>query len=492
MKLQLIQIEAFDNLFSIKEKLIHSKAGSVLLIDQTGASIFQNKKQAIILQRLLKQKGKESGVVTQNSTAASILKEVGINHFYDLDSAQRFPWGANHISDKKVWRPRKNRSSFQKNGIKESQVSPLIRIVSLVIGIVSITILAVLYIPSAEIKIKVPVRNQTIQIPLQINNTNLPLETNPMVVTPTIIEVEVFQTIKTTGMINVPSGKAKGKIDFVNLTSDAISIPLGLTLRSSVDEKKEYTTIESGEIQAGPGSKLSLLVESVEAGRASNAEVGEITAILGPFGLRLAARNSEGILGGSDIGKSSPSLTDRTNLRQLCLEELKNRAKLQIQNSISPDEVFLPETLKITTILLEDYFPVGDTPTEVLSLSLSAKVMSIIIPMEKFAEYSKPYLDALLPENYFTSSEITIDNINVEEVNTDGSINVSLTASRIIKMTINLDKIEALSSGRPKNEVIQVLEQQYHQNAPDVITIHPGWIQGIPRIPFRIRIKVEE
>ena len=59
-------------------------------------------------------------------------------------------------------------------------------------------------------------------------------------------------------------------------------------------------------------------------------------------------------------------------------------------------------------------------------------------------------------------------------------------------MTINLDEIKALSSGRPINEVIQVLEQQYHQNAPDVITIHPGWIQDIPMIPFRISIKVEE
>ena len=236
-----------------------------------------------------------------------------------------------------------------------------------------------------------------------------------MVVTPTITEVEVFQTTKATGMINVPSGKAKGKIDFVNLTSDAISIPLGLTLRSSVDQKKEYTTIESGEVPAGSGSKLSLQVESVEAGGAANAEVGEISSILGPFGLRLAARNSDAIIGGTDIGKSYPSLTDRTILRQLCLEELKNRAKLQIQNSISPDEVFLPETLKITTILLEDYFPAGDTPTDVLSLSLRAKVMSIIIPMEKFVEYSKPYLDALLPENYFASSEITITKIKLKK-----------------------------------------------------------------------------
>jgi hypothetical protein len=492
MKLQLIQIEAFDYLFSVKEKLMHSKAGSLLLIDQTGSPIFQNKKQAIIIQRLLKQKGKESGVVTQNSTAASILKDVGINHFYDLDSAQRFPWGANQLSSQNAWRAKKNRSSFHKIGIKESQVSPLTRKVSLVVGIASIIILAVLYIPSAEIKIKVPVINQTIQIPLLINSTNLTPGTNPMVVTPTITEVEVFQTAKVTGTINVPSVKAKGKIDFVNLTNESILIPVGLVLRSSVDEKKEYTTIESGEIQAGPGSMMSLKVESVAAGEAGNAEVGEISVILGPFGLRLGARNSEAILGGADIGKSYPSTTDRNKLRQLCLEELKNSAKSQIQNNLSPDEVFIPETLKISKILLEDYFPAEDTPTDVLSLSLRANVISIIIPKVKFAENSKPYFDATLPDKYFASSEITINNIKVEEVNPDGSINVIISASRIIKMTINLDEIKALSSGRPKKEVIQVLEQQYHQTAPDVITVHPGWIPDLPRIPFRISIKVEE
>ena len=118
MKLQLIQIEAFDNLFSIKEKLIHSKAESLLLIDQTGSPILQNKKQAKLIQRILIKTGKESGVVTQNSTAASILKDVGINYFYDLESAQRFPWGTNKISIQNTWRAKKNQSSFHKNVIK--------------------------------------------------------------------------------------------------------------------------------------------------------------------------------------------------------------------------------------------------------------------------------------------------------------------------------------------------------------------------------------
>ena len=221
-------------------------------------------------------------------------------------------------------------------------------------------------------------------------------------------------------------------------------------------------------------------------------EVGEITAIQGPFGLRLAARNSEAIQGGSDVEKSYPSTSDRNNLRQLCLEDLKNNAKIQIQNSLTPEEVFIPETLNITEILFEDYFPAEDTPNDVLSLTLRAKVTSIIIPKEKFVEFSKPYLDVLLPENYSSSSDISITNIKIVNAKPDGSINVNFTASRLIKMMISLDEIKAISSGRSKNEVIQVLEQQYQQNAPDVITIHPGWIQDLPRIPLRIIVKVEE
>lgn len=492
MKLQLIQIEAFDNLFSIKEKLVHSKAESLLLIDQTGSSIFEDKKQAKLLQRTLMQSGKECGVVTQNTMVASTLKEVGIHSFYDIDSAQRFPWGSNIITNQNVWRGKNNRSSFLKKVIEESKVSPLARVVSLVVGIAAVLILAGLYIPSAEIKIKVPVSNQTIQIPLQINRPNQSSGTNLMVVMPTITEVEVFRTTKVTGTINVPSVKAKGKIDFVNLTSDAVQIPVGLILRSSLDEKKEYITIETGEIQAGIESKVSLQVEAVEAGGNGNAEVGEITAILGPFGLRLAAQNSEAILGGSDIGKSFPSTTDRNDLRELCMEELTNKAKIQIQKSLAPDKVFLAETLKITEILLEDYFPAGDTPTDVLSLTLRAKVTSIVIPNEMFAANAKPYLDVLLPNKYYPSRDISINNIKIEKVNPDGSINIILAASRLIKMAINVDEIKALSSGRLKKEVIQVMEQQYHQYSPDVITIHPGWIQDLPRIPLRINVKVED
>ena len=77
-------------------------------------------------------------------------------------------------------------------------------------------------------------------------------------------------------------------------------------------------------------------------------------------------------------------------------------------------------------------------------------------------------------------------------MNPDGSINIILAASRLIKMAINLDEIKALSSGRLKKEVIQVMEQQYHQNSPDVISIHPGWIQDLPRIPLRVNVKVED
>jgi hypothetical protein len=492
MKLQLIQIEAFDNLFSLKEKLIHAKAESLLLIDQTGSSIFQDKKQAKLIQRTLIKIGKEVGVVTNNTTTTSILKDVGLNYFSDIDSAQRFPWGSRNLSSQKTWRVKKNRALFLKIGIKESRISPITRVVSLVIGIASVIVLAGLFIPSAEIKIKVPVSNQTIQIPLQINGPNQARGANLLFVMPSISEVEVFRTSKVTGTINVPSVKSKGKIDFVNLTSDAFLIPAGLVLRSSLDEKKEYVTIESGEVNAGPEGRLSLQIEAVSAGEKGNAEVGEITAILGPFGLHLAASNSEAIQGGSDIEKSYPSTTDRNNLRQLCLENLKSKAKIQIQNSLTPDEIFLSGTLNISEILIEDYFPAGDTPTDDLSLSIRAKVTSIIIPKKNLAANSKPYLDILLPEKYYASSDISIDNIEVKKVNPDGSINAILKASRIIKMVINMDEIKALSSGRPKNEVIQVLEQQYHQNASGVITIHPGWIQDLPRIPLRINVKVEE
>jgi hypothetical protein len=492
MKLQLIQIEAFDNLFSIEEKMIHSKAESLLLIDQTGSLIFQDKKQAKLFQRASVKTGKEFGVVTQNSNAVSTLIDVGINSFYDIDSAQRFPWGSRNNSIHPTRRTKKNQSAFLKVVEKESQVTPRVRGVSLFLGIASLCILAAIFVPSAEIKIKVPMENQTIQVPLQINRADQSFGTGYLVVTPTITEIEVFQTINTTEKIDVPVSKAKGTISFINLTNAVVNIPKGLILRSSVDEKKEYSTIGSGEIQAGAGSSLDIPVESVEAGGIGNAEVGEVTTILGPIGLRVSAINSDAIQGGSDLGKLSPTETDRNNLIQICMEELKRKSNQQIQSNLRQDEIFLPETLKITEILNKDFFPAENTPADELSLSLKAKVSSIIISRNKLVEKSGSYLDAFLPNKYFAVGDAAINNIEVDKVNQDGSIDTTMTVSRSIKMMINVDEIKAFSSGKHKKEVTQVLQQLYHQNASETIIIHPGWMQDLPRIPFRITITVEE
>jgi hypothetical protein len=148
--------------------------------------------------------------------------------------------------------------------------------------------------------------------------------------------------------------------------------------------------------------------------------------------------------------------------------------------------------MKITEILLEDHFPVEDIPSDVLSLSLRAQISSMIISRQSLTAFSKPYLDVLLPEKNNAASDISISNIEFVRMNQDGSIHIIITATRLIRMIINLDEIRSLSSGRPKNEVIRILEQQYNQNAPDVITIHPGWIQDLPRIPLRIKVEVEE
>ncbi len=65
----------------------------------------------------------------------------------------------------------------------------------------------------------------------------------------------------------IPYEKAKGEIEFSNLTPDPIQIPKGLILVSTKDPTKEYVTVEIGELKGGPDARLVLSVNSIMPGQ---------------------------------------------------------------------------------------------------------------------------------------------------------------------------------------------------------------------------------
>ena len=94
MKIQIIRIEEFDNLFSLKEKITNAKAARVILSDNAG--IHRSLKILKLLNwpnAAAQKAGKEIGIVTRDPDEMAILRELHMDNFPDLVSAQQYPVG---------------------------------------------------------------------------------------------------------------------------------------------------------------------------------------------------------------------------------------------------------------------------------------------------------------------------------------------------------------------------------------------------------------
>lgn len=488
MKIQIIRIEEFDNLFSLKEKITNAKAARVILSDNQGSSILRDIKIAKLVKRSAQKAGKEIGIITRDPDEIATLRGLMIDNFPDLISAQQYRWEFDNKANHQEFPAPQPRSKF----IHRLETAKLIpawsRYLTFSSGIFAVLILALIFIPGAEVIIEAPSQVQQIQIPAIFVEDHDSGQSKPLILQPDHVEMEAFQTIKVTGTKLVPYDKAQGMVEFTNLTPDPVKIPDGLILVSSQDMTKEYITLESGELKGGADARLSVPVSSLLPGLKGNAEPGELTTVLGSLGLLVSVGNPDVIAGGTDVEQPYPSTEDVSQLREMAIAEIRRSALEEMQKHLDKDMIVIPESLEISDPISEDYFPTTFTTTSDLSLTMKANVTLFTVSKEQVASYSKPYLDALLPDDYLGENDLEIVDFQVEKVNSDRSVKALITVNRITKRAIDPVEVTKLISSKPVDEALERLFRQYQLTNPPLITEHPGWLNFLPFLPFRISV----
>ena len=458
MKIQIIPVETFDNLTSIKDKIILSKAQLIILNDLENSAVFNEKKQVRLFNRFLYNTRKEVKVVSKNPIAIVCLEDAGISALPDLATAQEFKW---EISDGKhrVEKLRKKERSKLKKNEETIKLSPnWLRYLSFGFGVASVFVLISIFVPSAQINIQIPINDQSIEIPIVMNNKTSEEYLNKLLLEPVTMEFESFNSIDVSGEAYFPDTLAKGEIEISNLTDDELFIPAGLILMSSMDSSKQYKLNSNGRLEPGVGSSIIMPIEAVSSGEKGNSNIGEVTIVTGPLGLRISATNNSAILGGGDIIKTYPSAKDRNELRSLCMKDIKKLA-LQNQNT-DVNYIFLPSTVEVSQILSEDFYPSVDQPTDTLSLELIAEITIQKVSTDILASYAKPYLDALLPRDHSPVGKIRVIGLEIQNINPDGSVSGMLNVTRPYKQDLNMEAIKVEAAAQQKTDFATALKKQ--------------------------------
>src|ERR1051326_7924459 len=246
-----------------------------------------------ILQRHAMTLGAQLGLVTRTRRVRVEAEGLGIPVFESATEAQKIAWPKPR---RRKW-PRKApdktlREQREQVAVKEEawRAHPVTRIVAFAIGVVSVLAVVSLFIPRAQIILKPVVKTQTITMAVSANpNVSNIFITGSIPSYEKRVVVDGSQTILVTGQGTVAESKAKGVVEFSNLTQQEQTIPQGTVVNA---EGVRFATIQDITLAAGIGKKTSVRIEAVEGGSSGNVDAGAIRAIEGHLGLALTVTNT--------------------------------------------------------------------------------------------------------------------------------------------------------------------------------------------------------
>lgn len=494
MKTQVIKLDSHDDATSVRDKMSWAKTERILLAFPPRARILARTLDLRLLQRHADTLGAQLAIVTRSDDQRRSAEELNIPAFASVDSARRNSWDREN-APRRPSRQNERPDLEQMRRAAFSPEAPWRTIFGLRLGIFTLAVLAILvvfslFIPSATILLNPATGLQTLTISVsasrEVTTVNLagslPARLSSLI-------IEQSKTIQATGTVSVPEARAHGDATFRNLTTARVSIPIGTIIRTQSNPSVRFATILDAELAAGVDKTVDVPIRAIEAGTTGNLPVGALVSIEGELGASLAVTNSAPTTGGTD--KSAPIQTapDRSNLRTALLDDILGQCGTKIQQTFTDGDVYFPDTLDVSQVLSETYFPAEDQSGETLSLTMRVQCQVQFAGQTDLYALSKISLDATLPEGYAPfSNDLKILHSSTPLTGTDGVTHWEMQVQRFLRARLDPMNAVQLSVGRkPADAVIQLKKSLQLAGSP-VIQIKPAWWPWMPLIPFRITI----
>jgi len=493
MKTQIITLESHDDLISVRDRMSWAKTPRILLVWPKYEKITLRQVDLKVLQRHASTLGAQLGLVTRARRVRADAEELNIPVFESTGQAQRVSWPKPRRKRIKWHAPAKDLRD-QRNllpALEEPwRAHPVTRVAAFLIGVLAVLTLVALFIPRAQITLIPVSKLQSLTLPVTASPSvdsvfitgNIPAREKHVI-------VSGEQTVIVTGEAVIPQSKARGAVEFRNLTQQAVNVPAG-TVVQNVDGVR-FVTTEDGEVEAGVGKTLEMPIEAVEGGVAGNLEAETINAIEGRLGLSLSVTNPEPTSGGRELPSVQASDADRERAKELLMKSLEEDARAKFAQELASGELLFEKTMAVSQILTEEFdLPAGAAGTT-LTLTMQAEFSVLYADASDLTRLASLALNASLPSGYVAVSDaVTVEPVTTPFVNSDGSARWTMRAERKIVQQIDAAQVTQMVQGFGVWNVKAELQRLPLAGEPDV-QLSPSWWPWMPIVPFRITVVME-
>ena len=497
MKTQIITLESHDDLISVRDRLSWAKTPRILLVVPKYEKVTLRQVDLKVLQRHASSLGAQLGLVTRTRHVREDAEALNIPVFESAGEAQRVAWP--QAPRKRL--PRHTPSAPDRSlREKREQVSvreeawrshPVVRVGMFAVGVASVLVLVALFIPRAQVTLKPVSKTQDIVLPvIASKSVDSVFITGSVPAREKRIVLEGAQTVVVTGEGVIPQSKAKGVVEFRNLTQQAVTIPASAVVSAA---NIRFVTTDEGVLDAGVGKKIELPIEAIEGGLAGNLDPETINAIEGRLGLSLSVTNLEPTSGGRELASVQASDADRTRVKNSLMKILDDRAREKFLDEVNSGDILFENTMAVSQILSEEYDPPAGAAGTKLTLTLQVEYSILYTPASDLTELASLALNASIPSGFSSVSDaVTIKAVTTPLLNEDdGSARWTMRAERKINQFVDPALVTQLIQGLGSGAAQSRLEETLPLASSPEIKLSPSWWPWVPIVPFRIEVVTE-
>lgn len=494
MKTVILQVEAYDNVASIRDKIIGSRAERILLVIPRQKRAFPNRVELTLLSRLAQENGAAFALVSRSDITREYAESLGITVFGSIPEAQKGEW---QLVDEPVNLAARFRGKEGVLRMREDlpmaattrSPHPIIRLSMISMSILAIFALLIFLIPSATIVVYPEPETQSVTVDIRastaISHSSvtglLPAMEEPL-------SVSGQKTLTSTGSITIGTEKARGEVTVRNLTTEAQEIPEGASFVTGGEQKLRYIVVASVNLPA-ESKGVIVPVEALLPGIEGNIGPGMITLLEGSSGLKVEVTNEAPITGGASKSVNSPTEGDYLLAHRLLLSELEEKALKAIENGSSQEKTPVPGSLKLFRVESEEREnPVGE-PSDTVTLNMTAAYKVLVYDTIELITLVEDVLNLSIPEGYH-DAETPTSIINQEEVTIDaeGEASWQVTASRQVLKDIEKQPLIMMLRGMEKSEAIKRLNEEITNVKEAEVQTFLKWWPWLPFFTGRINL----
>ena len=494
MKTKIITLESHDDLISVRDKLSWAKTPRILLVWPKYEKVTLRLLDLKVLQRHADSLGAHLGLVTRRMNVRRDAESLGIPVFKTTSAAQKNLWPDSAPRTQRIPKnPRRDLREMRDSVYPKEpawQTSLLGRVLTFTAGVIAILVVAGIFIPRAAVILYPESQTQSITIPVNANPLIKSISLTGDIPAQRIsVTVDAEQSLAVTNEIAIPNSKAKGIARFSNLGQNEVEIPAGTVI--STADLTRYITLNDTLLSGGVDEFVEVKIEALEAGSQGNAVPDTISIVEGLLGLSVVVTNPELISGGTDTKTVGALEEDRSELRNVVMENLVRSAEAQIRKQINMNDLLLLDTLEVNETLQEEFSPPEGQAGNTLVLKMKVEFSANYILYEDLRQLASSTLSATIPEGFSPFGELTFKPLADPVTDSAGNTHFELEANQVTLRTIDQVRVFSTIRGHDPARAVSELEKVFELRDTPQITIRPSWWKWLPLIPFNISVEVK-